>query len=258
MALFFSLRDHALRDQFLELGGDDELAVALVFVGVVIILMIILRGIKRLERNDLGDNRVLEPFGGFGFGGFGGRFLRVVAVKDDGAVLGAMVGALAVEGGGIVGFPEDFQQLVVGENGGIKFDLDHFGVAGGAGADLFIAWVGHGAAGKAGSDGFDAGDALEDRFGAPETAAPNGGGFHFGGRIGGLGLCIHNGDQKAGEGDGGEERAPPGRLVRVNSKTIHKNFGQHGHSGSKLQINHGRERLAPSDEMAKSAFWAVS
>ena len=53
----------------------------------------------------------------------------------------ADVGALTVQGGGIVGFPEGVEHLVIGDDRGIVFDLDHLGVAGFSAADLAVGGV---------------------------------------------------------------------------------------------------------------------
>jgi hypothetical protein len=48
------------------------------------------------------------------------------------------VRALAVQGGRVVRLPEDFEQLVVGDFRGVKFDFRDLGVAGRLGADLLV------------------------------------------------------------------------------------------------------------------------
>ena len=78
---------------------------------------------------------------------------------------------------------------------GIEFELDHFGVAGLAGADLLVAGIGDRAAGKAGNDRFDAGDALENGLGAPKTAAAEGCGFEFRRGVGWFWRGIHMGNR---------------------------------------------------------------
>lgn len=49
-------------------------------------------------------------------------------VEDRGAVLGTGVAALAVLGGGVVHFVEEFEEGGVGEGGRVVGDLDGFGV----------------------------------------------------------------------------------------------------------------------------------
>ena len=83
----------------------------------------------------------------------------------------AHVGALTVEGGGVVDGEEDVQEVSVGDDGRVKGDLDGFGVTGDAGADQFIRGVGPVPAAVAGDDVCDAGDLVKDSFEAPEAAA---------------------------------------------------------------------------------------
>ena len=103
--------------------------------------------------------------------------LLVVVVEDGGAVLRADVVALPVERRRVVGLPEDFQQVVECDFVGVVGDLDDLGVAGAAGADLFVGRVVDVAAAVAGDDGLHAAEALEHGFGAPEAAGAEGGGF---------------------------------------------------------------------------------
>ncbi len=49
-------------------------------------------------------------------------------VEDSGAVLGTAVAALAVLGGGVVHFVEEFEESGVGEGGGVVSYLEGFGV----------------------------------------------------------------------------------------------------------------------------------
>ena len=58
-------------------------------------------------------------------------------------------------------------------------DLDDLGVAGAAGADLFVGGFVDGAVAVAGDDGLHAFESLEDGFAAPEAAFAEGGGFGF-------------------------------------------------------------------------------
>lgn len=84
-------------------------------------LMILLR-IPPLSRSDnLRRNGLLVPF----LGHFVGYFMRdlglfLVVRKDCAAVLGSDVGTLAVFCRGIVHAVEEFEQLAVGDNGGVE------------------------------------------------------------------------------------------------------------------------------------------
>jgi len=135
--------------QFLQFGADDDSAIGLVGVTSEVVLVVILRGIERGQREDFGDNGFREVGGGLLAGLFGGGLLLVVVREDDGAVLGTFVATLSVHGGGVVSFPKDLEDLVVGDDGGVEVDLNDLGVAGVTGADGFVGGVGGGAAGVA-------------------------------------------------------------------------------------------------------------
>lgn len=61
---------------------------------------------------------------------FGLGFLLGGVVEDGAAVLGSGVHALAVRGGGVVHFVEEFEEGGVGEGGGVEGHLEGFGVLG--------------------------------------------------------------------------------------------------------------------------------
>jgi len=100
----------------------------------------------------------------------GDAFLVGVEVEDGGAVLGADVGALAVELGEVVCFEEEAGEGFEGGFGGVEEDFDGFGVSGGVGADLGVGGVLGVASGVAYGGGDDAGGALEVVLGAPEAS----------------------------------------------------------------------------------------
>ncbi len=127
----------------------------------------------------------------------------------------ADVFALAVERGRIVRLPKYLQQLLVGDDRGVELNLDDFGVACCARADLLVGGVGGRAPGKAGGDRFDAGDALENRLRAPEAAAAKRGGLQFGRGVRRAGLSIHNGNKtKTPEQQAGRPEPPGRRAIR--------------------------------------------
>ena len=73
---------------------------------------------------------------------------------------------------------KSFQQLFKRDDLGIKSYLDHFGVAGGAGADFFISrWTV--AASIADNDLFHTNQIIENRVQAPEATATQGCDFGF-------------------------------------------------------------------------------
>src|SRR5262249_19682163 len=94
-----------------------------------------------------------------------------VVIEDTGAVLAADVGALAVQGGGVVKVEEDFEDVGVGDLLGVELDFYSLGVAGLAGADFFVGGIAGKAAGVAGADRPNAAQAFEHRLGAPEAAS---------------------------------------------------------------------------------------
>jgi len=189
--------------------ADHDVRVVGIFEGVV--LVVVFGAVEAFERDDLGDDLVLPGVRGIELRDVSGgdALLVVVGVKDGGAVGGADVVALAIEGGGVVDGEEDAEELAVGESRGIVDDLDGLGVVGGLGGDVFIVRGFGGAAGVAGGGGDDALDALEDGLCAPETTA----GEDRGGVAGRWGQREVDGGRRdgavgllrvAGDGDEGE------------------------------------------------------
>src|SRR5208282_6554837 len=89
----------------------------------------------------------------------------------------ADVGALAVAGGRVVDGEEHSQEVRVGELGWVEVDLDHFGVAGPARADILIGGVRSTPSSVAGEHGADAAQLGQDGLGAPEAPSPKGRGL---------------------------------------------------------------------------------
>ena len=83
--------------------------------------------------------------------------------------MGADVVSLAVALGGIVGLPENLEQLVVGDLGREKDHLDDFGVAGHPGADLLIGGIRRYAPGVSHRSGVNARELPETPLRSPET-----------------------------------------------------------------------------------------
>ena len=156
-----------------DLWRDGELAVALTRIAGVVVLMVILGGVEGLERQYLGDDGIipevlrLEVTDDFQRGGL----LPGQCGEDGGAVLGANVTALAVEGGGVVDGEEDVQEDSVGDMSGVKGDAHDLGVTGVPGADLLVGGINVGTAGITGDDISYACDLVEDGFEAPEATA---------------------------------------------------------------------------------------
>src|SRR5438309_11446639 len=116
-----------------------------------ILLVVVLGGIESCRRNDLGNHRLaILP-------GFVQTFLRELrrrfllrTVKENGRpVLRTPVGSLAVELGGIVILPKDFQQLLVRNFRPIVLHLNRFRVPGVVVTHVLVGWVGHSSAGVA-------------------------------------------------------------------------------------------------------------
>jgi hypothetical protein len=107
-------------------------------------------------------------------------------------------------------------------------ELDDFGVAGVAGANLVVSGINRRAAGETGDDRFDAGDALENGLGAPEAAAAEGGDLEFGRGIGRARLSIHNGHKiKATQQQAGHPEQRGRHTAReLETNSFHTNWGR--------------------------------
>lgn len=159
--------------QFLHLWCDDQLTVHLLWVSFEVVSVIVFglkEGFVGLHLCDYG----LVPCSftiKFVDEGLSGRFLGVVVVKDDGSVLGAYIGALAIQGRWVVGGEEDLEEFSEGDHEGIKGYLHDFRVAGGSRAHLLIRGIRHPPARVAGLHFQHAYQVHEYCFGAPEAAA---------------------------------------------------------------------------------------
>ena len=197
-----------------EVVGDGDVAdVALVGVVFDVFLVIVFGGVEGGEGFYLGHDLA----GKFVSGGEGSDLVVDdllffgVAIEDHVAVLGADVISLAVEFGGVDAGEEGFDQCFEGDLCGVVEYFDGLGVAGGAGADFFVARIFGGAAGETGYGVANAGEALEDDLGVPEAAFREVGGLFVGsggagvfcGDIDGLGLAA--GDEEEDGGESGQE-----------------------------------------------------
>jgi len=135
--------------------------------------VVVFGGVEGFEGDDFGDDGVGPQVLGFQVldSFFGDGFLLLGVVEDGGAVLGADVVALAVEGGGVVDGEEDVQEDSVGDMSGVKGDAHDLGVTGVPGADLLVGGINVGTAGITGDDISYACDLVEDGFEAPEATA---------------------------------------------------------------------------------------
>jgi hypothetical protein len=183
--------------------ADEDVGVVGIFQGVI--LVVVFAGVEGLQGRDLGDDGVGEGVVGGELRdvGFGDALLVGGVEEDGGTVGGSFVGALAVEGGGVVDGEEDAEELAVGDAGGVEDDFDGFGVVGGFGGDLIVGGS-VGCSTRVAGGGFDdALDALEHGLRAPETASCEDCGFTVGG--GGQGDVDFGGrDGTVGCGRAGE------------------------------------------------------
>ena len=197
--------------ELLGLGIDDGADVALVGMEGFEVLVVIFGRVEFLQRGDLGGDGVFPLLLHFDLGGFGDLVLLLGGVVDGGAVLAAVVvalvgGAFGQEfavmhavflghAGGVMRVPEEVDDFLVADDGGIELDLDDFGMAGVSGADVFIGGIFGFAAGVAADDILDAFNKEILRLHAPEAATTDNGGFRFGGVSG-----------RGGRGEGGHEK----------------------------------------------------
>ena len=140
------LRKRALQVVDLRRIVDPDVRIVRVLLGVI--LVVSLRGIERLERRHLRDDRPLERvcLRQLVDVRLRNALLLVRRVEQRRPILRADVGALAVECRRVVVGPEDVEQLLVGDAVGVVLDLDDLGVAGAVGADVLVGGVGEGAA----------------------------------------------------------------------------------------------------------------
>jgi hypothetical protein len=95
-------------------------------------------------------------------------------IEYDRAILRAYIGSLAVQGCGVMSFPEEVQKLFEGDLCRIIGDTSYLRMAGSAGAHLFVGRIGCGTASVPRLNGLDPFDAFKNRLNAPETAGAKG------------------------------------------------------------------------------------
>jgi hypothetical protein len=105
-----------------------------------VLLVVLFGGIVGGGGGDLGNDRpaILAAHLQASLRCHGGVALLRAVVEDGGAVLGADIPPLAIQGGRVVVLPEDLKELLVADPGRIIYDLDRFRVPGPTGADLVI------------------------------------------------------------------------------------------------------------------------
>lgn len=170
-----------LRFQFLRkllpkfgyLRADQIGAIRLGRISDKIFLMIVFGDKKGGGGYNLGDDRPVEylVLGQRLNRGLGRGLLLRRMVKNCGTILGADIIALAIEGGRVMDAEKDFQKFSIGNDGGIKCQVNDFGMSGGAAADRFICRMCDAASHVSGFDRLHAVDLVEHRFQAPEAAS---------------------------------------------------------------------------------------
>src|SRR6185312_2281104 len=170
--LLVKLRKHLL--QVRNLGQVIDGNVRIVRVQGRIILVISLRGIKGLQRDDLRDNASMKHFGLSQLRdvGIGNTLLVGVRIRNHRAVLRAFVWALAVELRWVVDDGEEhLEQLAVRNLRRVKRHLYGFRVAGTAATYHLVFGSGSVAAGVSGGRVAYALHMLKDGLHTPETSA---------------------------------------------------------------------------------------
>lgn len=115
--------------QVLERSQEVTRALIPVRVSLQVQLVVLFSGPPLSGGRNLGDNLALPPLGVCLFGDVAGDALLLLVVEvDGGAVLRAGVGALAVEGCGIVHAVEELDELAVGDLGWVEDDFCGLGV----------------------------------------------------------------------------------------------------------------------------------
>ncbi len=172
--------------EFLDLGSDDELAIALPRVVIKVVLMVLFGRVKVLERGDFRHDGPRKDLRGVELllVLFGGLSLLIGVIKDGRAVLRAHIVALLIERRGIVSLPEHFQKVLKRNLGWIVSDLNDFRMAGAASANVLITGVLDRAAAIARNDRLHPLEPLEDGFAAPEATFTERGGGQL------LGTCA--------------------------------------------------------------------
>jgi len=138
---------------------------------IEVILVVSLRGVELLQRDDLRHDRIFEFLLRHSFRLLRRRFLRIAFIKDDRAILRAGIVTLPVQCRRIVRGKEDLHQFVEAQRVRIEGDFDDLSVAGIALADLFVRRIRHAATGVSRDDRFHAFQALEDGLEAPKASA---------------------------------------------------------------------------------------
>src|SRR5882724_9443619 len=164
-------------EQLLQVGDLRQVVEHDIGVGGIVDEEVLVIGLGReesLQGIDPGRDGAAEDAGAVELGdiGLGDALLPGVGIEDGGTILRSLVRSLAIELGRIMRDGEEYaQDFAIGDLRRIEADLDRFGVAGFAAADLFVAGGRLLAAGIAGHHLPHALHMLEDALHAPEAAA---------------------------------------------------------------------------------------
>jgi hypothetical protein len=240
--LFLDVIENRL--ELLQLRNDHCLAVAFLGIQIEVVLVIFFRGIEFGQWADLRDNLAIVDIAiEFFFVLFGRAALLVVFVEDDGTVLCSFVIPLAIQRGGVVGFPMDLEQFRKRNDIGVVGDLDHFRMPGLARADLFIGRILDVSSGVARDDRLDSLDPLKHGLGAPETTAAKSctrqslillllGGLRL---LGGLG-CLGRREWGGSDDPACQEQDRPRTETTKGERVVHVQFFQNGAGNSIRRI----------------------
>ena len=161
-----------------DLRANDGGTVALVGVSCVVIVVLLLSDQEVDGFLQGGDNGLVVDVGHVGNHRLGRGSLFIRKRHDAGTVLRPDVVALAVELGRVVHREEDLKQRFVGNDGRVKLDFHHLGVAGAAAAHRLVGGVGVVAACVGGECGLNAVNLFVGAFNAPEASAADDHPFH--------------------------------------------------------------------------------
>ena len=167
-----------LRTNFGDFWTYDGRTVSLVGVSCVVIMMLFLGDEEVDWLFERGDDWIVVDVAHVGDHGFGRGPLFLGKGHDAGAVLRTDVVALAIELGWVVNREEHLEQRFEGDDGWVKLDFNHLGVARGAAAHRLVGWVRVVAAGVGREGGLNAVDLFVGAFDAPEASAANDHSFH--------------------------------------------------------------------------------
>ena len=160
----------------------DGRTVALVGVSSVVVMVFLLSDEEIDGFFDGGHDRVVVDVAHVGDDGHSLSSLFFGKRHDARAVLRADVIALPIELGRVMDGEEDLKERFVGDDGRVKLDFHHLGVAGGAAADRLVGGMGVVATCVGGERRLNAVDLFVSAFNAPKASSTDDHPFHSGSR----------------------------------------------------------------------------